>query len=98
MSPRTPRSPITLTPLSMPVAPRVEGWGFDFQWDWGVEEMEKRFEAPDLFVQGKMEQCIDEYLAMIEKEEREDANVSPTQIKKKAMLEEKARRKARYSK
>ncbi|TEB38869.1 hypothetical protein FA13DRAFT_1751428 [Coprinellus micaceus] len=78
--------------------PRIEGWGFDFQWDWGLDDMNKRFDTPDLFVQEKMEACIDEYLSMIEREEREDANVSPTQIKKKAMMEEKARRKARYVK
>lgn len=78
--------------------PRVEGWGFDFQWDSsGVGDQAKRMDSPDAFVQEKMEACIDEYLAMIQREEREEENVSPTQVKKKAMAEEKARRKARYA-
>ncbi|KAF6764119.1 hypothetical protein DFP72DRAFT_1163162 [Ephemerocybe angulata] len=80
------------------VVPKVEGWGFDFQWDWQEADMERRSSDPELFMQEKMEKCIDEYLEMIEREEKDDANVSPTQIKKRLVMEEKARRKARYVK
>lgn len=79
-------------------APKVEGWGFDFQWDWQDNtELAKLREAdPQAFMQAKMEKCIDEYLEMIDREEKEETNVSPTQIKKRLVAEEKARRKARY--
>lgn len=80
------------------VVPKVEGWGFDFQWDWQEADMKRRSSDPELFMQEKMEKCIDEYLEMIEREEKDDANVSPTQIKKRLVMEEKARRKARYVK
>jgi hypothetical protein len=46
------------------------------------------------FVQEKMEECIDDYL---QREEAERDIVSPTQMKKKMVLVEKARRKAKWS-
>mgnify|MGYP007124445125 FL=1 len=50
-----------------------------------------------MFVQEKMEGCIRDYMEMIEREEKEESNVSPTQIKKKMMMEEKERRRMRYA-
>lgn len=79
--------------------PRVEGWGFDFQWDLQeAADLEKRAAAPQLFLQEKMEGCIDQYLEMIDREEREEMNISPTQIKKRQVMEEKLRRRMRYIK
>jgi len=77
--------------------PKVEGWGFDFQWDWQEADLKRRITEPELFVQEKMEGCIRDYMEMIEREEKEESNVSPTQIKKKMMMEEKERRRMRYA-
>ncbi|KAF8882509.1 P-loop containing nucleoside triphosphate hydrolase protein [Gymnopilus junonius] len=53
---------------------------------------------PSLFIQEKMERCIDEYVAEMERADTDEANVSETQIKKKAVQEEKERRRQKYSK
>ncbi|KAF5310840.1 hypothetical protein D9619_007838 [Psilocybe cf. subviscida] len=45
-----------------------------------------------LFVQQKMEDAIDAHMAQVELEDAEESNVSETQIKKKAVREEKERR------
>ncbi|KAH6917784.1 P-loop containing nucleoside triphosphate hydrolase protein [Coprinopsis sp. MPI-PUGE-AT-0042] len=76
----------------------VEGWGFDFQWECGKDELEARKANPDEWVQAKMEKCIEEHLEQEQREEAEEKLVSPTQIKKKMVMEEKMKRKMRYSK
>lgn len=53
-----------------------------------------RIPDPMEIVQEKMEQCIDDY---IKKEETEQDVVSPTQMKKRMVLAEKERRKAKWS-
>ncbi|RXW21250.1 hypothetical protein EST38_g4616 [Candolleomyces aberdarensis] len=94
--------PLVSTNTSLVVggnAPKVEGWGFDFQWALQeAADLEKRSTAPQLFLQEKMEVCIDQYLEMIDREEREEMNISPTQIKKRQVMEEKQRRRMRYNK
>jgi hypothetical protein len=45
-----------------------------------------------LFVQQQMEDAIDAHMAQVELEVSEESNVSETQIKKKAVREEKERR------
>lgn len=87
---------IALESLGQASGPKAEGWGFDFQWDWQEADVAKRQAMPELFLQEKMEVCIDGHLEMIEREEREEMNVSPTQIKKRLVMEEKMRRKMRY--
>lgn len=76
----------------------IQGWGFDFQWQMGPEDRPVNEEDEARIVQAKMEACIDEYLATVEREESEELNVSPTQIRKQQVLEEKLRRKQKHSK
>ncbi|KAG2008681.1 hypothetical protein CC2G_014085 [Coprinopsis cinerea AmutBmut pab1-1] len=76
--------------------PLVEGWGFDFQWECRADELERRRQEPDAFFEAKMEQCIDDYLDMTSREEREEKNVSPTQVKKRHMMKEKMKRRLKH--
>ncbi|KAG5646372.1 hypothetical protein DXG03_003695 [Asterophora parasitica] len=76
----------------------TQGWGFDFQWQLGPEDRPTSKEDKARIVQAKMEACIDQHLATVEREESEELNVSPTQIKKQQVLEEEKRRKERYLK
>ncbi|KAG5652085.1 hypothetical protein H0H81_006348 [Sphagnurus paluster] len=76
----------------------THGWGFDFQWQMGPQDRPATKEDEARFVQAKMEGCIDDHLAAIEREENDELNVSPTQIKKQLVMEEKLRRKQRYLK
>ncbi|TFK26121.1 P-loop containing nucleoside triphosphate hydrolase protein [Coprinopsis marcescibilis] len=91
---------LTAKPAAQPSssldAPVVEGWGFDFEWECKQEELELRRQDLELFRQTKMEQCIEDYLEKTDREEREEKNVSPTQIKKRLMMEEKMRRQAKH--
>jgi hypothetical protein len=48
-------------------------------------------------VQEKTERCIEEYIEKTDREEVEEKNISPTQVKKIIVLEEKERRKARWA-
>lgn len=48
-------------------------------------------------VQEKMERCIEEYIEKTDKEEVEEKNISPTQLKKRIVLEEKEKRKAKWA-
>ncbi|KAL0960032.1 hypothetical protein HGRIS_011680 [Hohenbuehelia grisea] len=72
--------------------PGMCGWGFDLQWTW-----DSGFPPADTFsnsaIQSKMEECIDDYLRRAEKGEGDESIISPTQQKKRAMIEEKKRRK-----
>lgn len=75
----------------------TQGWGFDFQWEVRPEDVRPGRDGA-LMIQEKMENCIDEYLINTEREEREEGNVSATQRKKRLILEEKEKRKLKYSK
>ncbi|PPQ73748.1 hypothetical protein CVT26_011868 [Gymnopilus dilepis] len=77
---------------------QTQAWGFDFQWEVRPEDKSSMDSDPSLYLQEKMEQCIDQYVAQTARDDTEEANVSETQIKKKAMLEEKERRRLRYTK
>ncbi|KAF9480578.1 P-loop containing nucleoside triphosphate hydrolase protein [Pholiota conissans] len=83
------------TDQSLPTAD-TQAWGFDFQWTMSPEDRVRAEQDYGLVVQEKMERCIEDYVMMSEREEVEEGNVSETQIKKKAVKEEKERRKARY--
>ncbi|KAL0067462.1 Mitochondrial GTPase 1 [Marasmius tenuissimus] len=76
----------------------TQGWGFDFEWQVSSEDMAKPGTGDSgHFVQRKMEECIDNYNVECEQEEREERNISSTQRKKQLTMEEKARRKLKYS-
>ncbi|KAG6830541.1 hypothetical protein H0H87_007739 [Tephrocybe sp. NHM501043] len=76
--------------------PPMQGWGFDFQWQLRPEDRPTTKEDEEKMVQAKMEACIDDHLAAIEREDTEELNVSPTQIKKQQIKEEKLKRKQRH--
>ncbi|KAG6902183.1 hypothetical protein C0995_003279 [Termitomyces sp. Mi166 len=78
--------------------PPMQGWGFDFQWQLNAEDPPTIKEGDANFVQAKMEACIDDYLAAIKREDNDELNVSPTQIKKQQIKEEKMRRKQKQLK
>ena len=71
--------------------PRTQAWGFDFQWDL---QPQSAASAPDsnVFIQARMEQCIEDFVAATDREEIEENNISQTQVKKKTIQEEKERR------
>jgi hypothetical protein len=74
-----------------------QAWGFDFQWE--IQRGDSLTgEHRGLFIQKKMEGCIDKYLLQTEKEEREERNVSSTQRKKQAVMAEKDKRRLKYLK
>ena len=68
------------------------GWGFDFEWTVGAEDLE-----PGENVEEKMGQCIDAHIRMAEAQEALGGDVSQTQEKKRAWEEKLARRRARMS-
>ncbi|KDR80151.1 hypothetical protein GALMADRAFT_1182086 [Galerina marginata CBS 339.88] len=76
---------------------QTQAWGFDFQWDLRPQGTPENWD-PSLFIQEKMEQSVDEYVAMTDREEADENNVSQTQVKKKAMLEEKEKRRLKHVK
>jgi hypothetical protein len=76
---------------------RIQGWGFDFQWQLGSKDAPTGKDDEIKMVQEKMEACIDEYLVNMEREDADENNVSPTQIKKKQVLEAKMKRKLKHS-
>jgi hypothetical protein len=77
---------------------RIQGWGFDFQWQLGSKDAPTGKADEIKMVQEKMEACIDEYLMNMDKEDADENNVSATQIKKKQVLEAKMKRKLKHSK
>jgi hypothetical protein len=78
-----------------PSATITQGWGFDFEWQLQSEDISAGKDSSRV-VQEKMEKCIEEYLLQAE-HEAADENISSTQKKKRAVVEEKAKRKAKYS-
>jgi len=80
---------------------RTQAWGFDFQWEVDALHLgpSTNGQAKDrtLLVQEKMEECIQKYIETTDREEMEEKNTSPTQVKKKFVAEEKARRKLKQA-
>jgi len=79
--------------------PPVQGWGFDFEWRVHPEELALTSgTTPERVIQAKMEECVDAYLETTAREDREELNVSPTQMKKQMVMEEKLKRKLKQAK
>lgn len=76
----------------------VHGWGFDIEWQAQPGESEISGTERELIIQENMERCIDEYLARMEREDREENNFSQTQRKKQLALKEKMQKRLLYSK
>jgi len=74
---------------------RIQAWGFDFQWELTPEDTPEGFD-PASVIQDKMERCIDDYLAITDQEEVDESNISQTQVKKRAMIEEKEKRRLKH--
>ncbi|KAH9478534.1 Mitochondrial GTPase 1 [Psilocybe cubensis] len=77
-------------------ASRTLAWGFDFQWDLQPEDTPLGYN-PETLIQQKMEETIEEYVQATEREEADENNISQTQIKKKAVLEEKEKRRLKHA-
>ena len=75
--------------------PRTQAWGFDFQWDLQPQNAASASDL-NIFIQARMEQCIEDFLAAMDREEIEENNISQTQVKKRIMQEEKERRRLKY--
>jgi len=76
----------------------TQAWGFDFQWDLQRQKNAAIGPDPNVDIQAKMEQCIENYLATTDREEMEENNISRTQVKKRTAQEEKERRRLKYGK
>ena len=74
---------------------RTQAWGFDFQWDL---QPQNAAQDPNIFIQARMEQCIEDFVASTDREEIEENNISQTQVKKRIMQEDKERRRLKYGK
>jgi hypothetical protein len=83
------------TDQGLPTA-ETQAWGFDFQWTLRPEEMVRAQQDYASIVQEKMEERIEDYVTQSEREEAEEGNVSETQIKKKAVMEEKEKRRLKH--
>lgn len=83
---------------SEPALANIQGWGFDFQWQLELKDRTANNDDEARIVQEKMEACVDEYLTTMEREENDENNISPTQIKKQQVLEEKMKRKLKHAK
>jgi hypothetical protein len=90
-------SKMDLSLLSDEQKPRTQAWGFDFQWDLHPQNAALG-EDPSIFIQARMEQCIEEYVAATDREEMEENNISQTQVKKRTIQEEKERRRLKHGK
>ena len=82
--------------LSDEQKPRTQAWGFDFQWDLQPQNTASASD-PNTFIQARMEQCIEDFVAATDREEIEENNISQTQVKKRTMQEEKERRRLKYN-
>ncbi|CAK5274765.1 unnamed protein product [Mycena citricolor] len=77
----------------------THGWGFDLEWDLSRTELEharRQKHVPQL-LQSKMEMSIDRHLEDLMVEDEYEINLSDTQRKKRIVLQEKERRKAKYA-
>ena len=77
--------------------PRTQAWGFDFQWDLQPQNAASALD-PNIFIQARMEQCIEDFVTATDREEIEENNISQTQMKKRTMQEEKERRRLKHEK
>jgi len=80
--------------------PQTQAWGFDFQWDFQAGDIVTAAGAvrnPAVIIQEKMEHCIEEHITTTDREEVEENNLSPTQVKKKAVMEEKEKRRLKHA-
>ncbi|KAJ3572668.1 hypothetical protein NP233_g2939 [Leucocoprinus birnbaumii] len=73
----------------------TQGWGFDLEWEVRPDDVVPGVEF-DTMVQGKMERCIHDHMIQLDKEEKEEGNVSDTQKKKMMIQEEKMKRKMKH--
>lgn len=78
--------------------PLTHGWGFDLEWSVEPDEFALRERPITNYIRYKMEGCIEQFLARMEREDIEENNVSETQVKKQRALLEKLRRKQRHVK
>ena len=76
---------------------KIQAWGFDSQWDLQPQNAALAPD-PNVFIQARMEQCIEDFVAATDREEIEENNISQTQVKKRIMQEEKERRRLKYEK
>ena len=83
--------------LSDEQEPRTQAWGFDFQWDLQPQNAASALD-PNIFIQARMEQCIEDFVTATDREEIEENNISQTQMKKRTMQEEKERRRLKHEK
>ena len=90
-------SHLDLSSLSDEQKPRTQAWGFDFQWDLPLQNAVPAAD-PNIFIQTRMEQCIEGFVAATDREEIEENNISQTQVKKRIMQEEKVRRRLKHEK
>jgi hypothetical protein len=72
----------------------THGWGFDLEWQLRADEIAGK--DPQALIQDKMEACIDQHLAEMERQEESENNVSATQRKKQLAMEEQLQRKLKY--
>ena len=77
--------------------PMTQAWGFDFQWDLQQQNAAVG-QDPNILIQARMEQCIEDYVTATDREEMGENNISQTQVKKRIMQEEKERRRLKYGK
>ncbi|KAF4618604.1 hypothetical protein D9613_009977 [Agrocybe pediades] len=83
------------TPSQIGSNTRLQAWGFDFQWEVTPDDTPEGYDR-ELLVQRKMEDVIDDYLVKTDMEEVEEGNISQTQVKKRAMIEEKEKRRLKH--
>ena len=90
-------SSMDLSLLSDEQKPRSQAWGFDFQWDLQPQNAASARD-PNILIQARMEQCIEDFVAATDREEIEENNISQTQVKKRIMQDEKERRRLKQGK
>ena len=91
-------SNLDISSLSDEQKPRTQAWGFDFQWDLQQPQNAASVLNPNVFIQARMEQCIEDFVAMTDREEIEENNISQTQVKKRITKEENERRRLKGEK
>ena len=93
--------PTVLSAESQIQSERTQAWGFDFQWEMDATQSSSLTNGQEksraVVVQEKMEEVIQKYIETTDREEMEEKNTSPTQVKKKSVAEEKARRKLKQA-
>lgn len=57
--------------------PKIRAWRFDFLWDLQAQNVVLA-SVPNVFIQTRMKQCIDEFVVAMDHEEIEENNISRT--------------------